>query len=107
MQVLAAPTPSSPEEIAKARAAMEQKMTLMEAQPPVQPPPPTSPALPPAKRVKRQPETALAFPPLLGPPPAISAEKQQQLDVLLRKYRANEITPEQYHQERAKILGQP
>jgi len=42
-----------------------------------------------------------------GPPPPVSAEKVQKLDSLLQQYRADRITPEQYHQERAKILAGP
>jgi len=45
------------------------------------------------------------FPALSGPDSGISAEKQQQLDQLLKKYKNDEITPEQYHAERAKVLG--
>jgi hypothetical protein len=48
----------------------------------------------------------LDFPPLVGPPLPIAADKQQRLSVLLQKYRADQITPEQYHVERAKILGE-
>jgi hypothetical protein len=40
-----------------------------------------------------------------GPASPFSTDKQQQLSELLRKYQADEITPEQYHQERAKILA--
>jgi hypothetical protein len=29
------------------------------------------------------------------------------LDNLLAKYKADQITPEQYHSERAKIIGEP
>ncbi|HWW00160.1 MAG TPA: hypothetical protein VNZ64_10735 [Candidatus Acidoferrum sp.] len=46
------------------------------------------------------------FPPLAGPVSPISAAKQQQLDALLLSYKADQITPEQYHAERAKILGE-
>jgi hypothetical protein len=37
----------------------------------------------------------------------ISADKQQRLQELLRKYMADQVTPEQYHAERAKILAEP
>jgi hypothetical protein len=47
-----------------------------------------------------------AFPPLQAPDLDVPAEKQQRLAELLRRYRADEISPEQYHAERAKILGQ-
>jgi hypothetical protein len=42
-----------------------------------------------------------------GPPPPVSAEKLQKLNVLLQQYKADQITPEQYHEERAKILAGP
>ena len=44
---------------------------------------------------------------LEGPPSSFSAAKQQKLDELLRRYRADEVTPEQYHTERAKIVSEP
>ena len=31
----------------------------------------------------------------------------QRLQELLRKYRADQVTPEEYHQQRAKILAEP
>jgi hypothetical protein len=37
----------------------------------------------------------------------ISADKKQQLDELLRRYQADEITPAQYHEQRAKVLAAP
>jgi len=96
------PAPADPEAIAKAREAMEKKMKELIAQESAEPPavPPTVPK--PAK-VKGAP----AFPPLAGPPPAVSADKEQRLQELLRKYRADQITPEQYHEQRAKILAEP
>jgi hypothetical protein len=48
-----------------------------------------------------------AFQPIQSPELPISSSKQQRLAALLEKYRADQITPEQYHQERAKILGEP
>ncbi len=48
-----------------------------------------------------------SFPPLQGPALPISADKQQRLQELLRQYKANEITPDQYHKERARILAEP
>jgi len=51
--------------------------------------------------------TTPAFRPIEGPPPNISADKQQRLAELLRRYQADEINPAQYHEERAKILAQP
>src|SRR5690606_37701013 len=34
-------------------------------------------------------------------------EKERKLAELLRRYKADEITPREYHQERAKILAEP
>jgi hypothetical protein len=47
------------------------------------------------------------FPAIQAPPLPINADKQGRLNELLRKYRADEISPEQYHVERAKILAEP
>jgi hypothetical protein len=41
-----------------------------------------------------------------GPPLPISQDKQRRLSDLLQKYKADQLTPEQYHQERAKILAE-
>jgi hypothetical protein len=47
------------------------------------------------------------FKSIQAPPLPISAEKQQRLAELLGKYRSNELTPEQYHEARAKVLAEP
>ena len=39
--------------------------------------------------------------------PPISPSKQEKLQALLKKYQADELTPEQYQQQRAKILAEP
>ena len=80
---------------------MEQKMKQLQASAPTPVPGPQ----PPRKKAKSG-KATLSFPPLQPPPPAVSATKQQQLDELLRKYMADEITPEQYHDQRARILGE-
>ena len=49
----------------------------------------------------------LGLKPIVAPPLPISAEQQAQLQALLEKYDAGEITPAQYQTERAKILNQP
>jgi hypothetical protein len=61
-----------------------------------------NPENPPSKPPKQQ--TSLALPPIEAPPLPISAEKKQQLDALLTRYKADQITPDQYQAERAKIL---
>ena len=47
------------------------------------------------------------FPPLEGPASPLSSDKQQQLYQLLQRYKADQVTPEQYQAERAKILAGP
>jgi hypothetical protein len=121
--VLVAPPPVDSEAIAKAREALRQKMNELEMQPaaanPVQPASvvaPQAPALAPGVQpqpVAAQPAPAKrnqllpSFPPLQGPPSAVAPDKEQRLQELLRKYRADQITPEEYHQQRAKILAEP
>ena len=57
------------------------------------------------KKQKKATRPAQTFQPMVGPELNISADKQQRLNDLLRRYQADEITPTQYHEERAKILG--
>jgi hypothetical protein len=52
-----------------------------------------------------EPRPMYALPP--GPPPPVSTEKVQKLNALLEQYKADQITPEQYHEQRAKILAGP
>ena len=47
------------------------------------------------------------YQPLESPAVPFSAEKQAKLAELLRRYQADEVTPEQYHSERAKIVAAP
>ncbi len=48
-----------------------------------------------------------AWQPLPAPPTGLSPEKEQQLKLLLDDYKADRLTPEQYHEARAKILAAP
>jgi hypothetical protein len=107
--------------IAKAREELEKKMKELEAQPlsPAAAPaatPATKPAAKPAvatsepEKVSKKPASPKVQQPLAPiqpPPPAVSGTKQQRLEELLRKYKADEITPEEYHQQRVKILSEP
>jgi hypothetical protein len=103
------------ETIAKARAALAQKMNEMDAQTPGVPATAAPTAAQPTAQPFAQPPTrkpatvkgSQPFAPIQGPAPAISADKEQRLAELLRKYKAEEITPEEYHQQRAKILAEP
>jgi hypothetical protein len=56
---------------------------------------------------KRAPVTKTKLPPLPAPPSPVSASKEQQLQNLLQQYTSDQISPEQYHQQRAKILSEP
>jgi hypothetical protein len=49
----------------------------------------------------------LGLKPIKAPPLPVSAVKEAQLQALLERYKVNQITPEQYHTERAKILAEP
>jgi hypothetical protein len=49
----------------------------------------------------------LGLKPIESPLLPISAVQQAQLQALLAKYKANQITPEEYHNQRAEILAQP
>lgn len=60
---------------------------------------------PPPSRTEK-PIVKTSFPRLQGPESPLSLDKQQRLSELLRKYKADEITPEQYHAERARILSE-
>ena len=86
---------------------MEEELKKLEALPPVAAGgTAASTGLVPAKSAKRN-QVLLSFPPIGGPPPAVAADKEQRLQELLRKYKADQITPEEYHQQRAKILAEP
>ncbi|HOX55379.1 MAG TPA: hypothetical protein P5205_01430 [Candidatus Paceibacterota bacterium] len=104
--MLAAPTPADPTLLAKAQEALDLKMKELAAHPPVEP---TAPASSTQKVTKRPTAEQIlqSFPPLQGPPPAVATAKQQRLDELLAKYKADQITPEEYHQQRARILAEP
>ena len=121
----AAPAISDTEAQAKAKAALEQKMSETNWATPAAPPPPqTQPAT--TNPVKPAPPAAqpVVMPPppppnpnypgkdmglkqITAPPLPISPAKQAQLQGLLERYKADQITPEQYHAERAKILAEP
>jgi hypothetical protein len=87
----AKPAPEAKPEVAKA----QEPMAKPEAKPVAEKPP------------KKAVKGAQTFPPIQGPPPTITADKQGRLAELLRKYRAEQVTPEEYHQQRAKILAEP
>jgi hypothetical protein len=50
---------------------------------------------------------ASGFTPIVAPPLPISMTKEQQLDALLAQYKADQISPGEYHKQRAAILAEP
>ena len=53
------------------------------------------------------PGKSLGLSPIIVPALPISASKEEQLKALLAKYQADQITPEEYHKQRAAILAAP
>jgi hypothetical protein len=53
------------------------------------------------------PGKGLGLKPIEAPALPISAAQEAQLQALLAKYKANQITPGEYHKQRAEILAQP
>ncbi len=66
-----------------------------------------------AKMAEPPPKPATIVPTVAGPVPIIapaipiSMTKEQRLQELLAKYKADQVTPEQYHTQRAAILAEP
>jgi hypothetical protein len=50
---------------------------------------------------------SLGFKPVEAPPPPVSAQKVAELQTLLAKYMANQISPDEYQKVRAAILAEP
>jgi hypothetical protein len=108
---------------AAARAALEQKMQELpsgssaapQTSAPVQSAPArpapvaTAPAMsaPPANAPANAPANVTGERTITAPAPPISMTKQEQLDRLLTLYKSNQLTPLQYHDQRAAILAQP
>jgi hypothetical protein len=111
--VAAEATPSSPapaapatrEEIVSEREAVREKIAELNAQEQG-----AQPAAWPRAEGQKKPAARVQsneFAPLEPPPPAVSAAKEAKLDDLLRRYKADEITAEEYHKQRAHILAEP
>ena len=108
------PVTSDAEAQARARGALEHKMSELNKQewttPAVVPAAPSAPqtqpvAVRPVKPAPPADNSGLTL--IAAPPVPISAAKQAQLQALLEKYKADQITPGEYHTERAKILAEP
>lgn len=116
-----APSRSASDAEMKAREQMRQAAAQLDAQ---QQTPKVSVAAPaaldkpkPVVKVKAEQKPAKAevsktivYPTVAAPPiaPALApASKEQRLNELLRLYKADQITPADYHEQRARILGEP
>jgi flagellar biosynthesis GTPase FlhF len=80
----------------KVAATPPAKPAVPEAAPVVKPPPPAN---------ANYPGKSLGLPPYVAPPPPVSAQQEAQLQDLLAKYMANQISPDEYQKERAAILA--
>ena len=94
--------PGDTEAQARARAALNEKMA--EIGTPAPAPVPTA-ASATASRVPAA--TAPGFKPITAPALPINMTKAGKLEWLLSQYKADQITPEQYHKQRTEILAEP
>jgi hypothetical protein len=77
--------------------------------------PPAKPAAPGVTPTVKPPSPAnasyagktLGFKPIEAPPPPVSAQKEAELQALLARYMANQVSPEEYQKERTAILAEP
>jgi hypothetical protein len=72
---------------------------------PVYPAPTPSPVAAPAVANAGDSGKSAGFQPIAAPPLPVTAEQEVALQALLKQYIANQVTPDQYQAERAKILG--
>jgi hypothetical protein len=93
---------------AEARAALAQKMAdlgITTSQPTAIAT--TAPTATTAPAATKNSATTLQRIPMIAPALPISATKEEKLRVLLARYEADLISPEQYHEQRAAILAAP
>jgi len=67
----------------------------------------TAPSVAATPSVTATPSVATAPSATMSPTPALSGSKEERLKQLLTAYKADKISPEEYHQQRAKILAEP
>ena len=97
------PAPAIPAPPAQSPMQPNQGDTAAAAPAPV----PTRKASPKPTKNEIKPLPAQSFRPMEAPPVPFSNDKQQRLDALLKQYQADQITPAQYHEQRAKIIAEP
>lgn len=99
-------TPSSTAYEAAAQAALSASQTnVVVTGAPITSPPSKSSEQAPAANVNDSTAKQLGLNPIQAPPPPVSAQQQEQLNELLQRYEADQISPEQYQAGRAKILA--
>jgi hypothetical protein len=77
-------------------------VTPLKPAPPMVAPPVVAPPSPPAN----YPGKSLGLQPIVAPPLPISMTKEEQLQALDAKYKANQISPQDYFKQREAIIGQ-
>lgn len=93
---------------AKLREALRQQLATTPQPAPVVPAEPAKPAAP-AKPRGNTPAPVFSAPPTVtaaAPASPLTGSKQDRLAELLRRYKADAITPQEYHMQRAKILAE-
>jgi hypothetical protein len=120
------PQPAASPDAGKAREALQQKMSDLSQQPAAattqttsekpsfqtipgdaRPARPEQAASEPKQKKVKAEKSATEFQALQGPPTGLSAAKEQRLYELLQDYKADKLSPDEYHTERAKILAAP
>jgi hypothetical protein len=100
------PTDVEDARLARLEEALRQKLAAEKASMPA-----VAPAVPASKiapTVKIAPAVAVYIPVNMETVPSpFSGSKQIRLDELLRRYKADEITPQEYHTKRAAIVAEP
>jgi len=67
----------------------------------------SKPAKPGSTRANAYPGADLGLQPIPAPPLVLSPGKADRLAALLGKYKLDQVSPEEYHQQRAAILAEP
>ena len=99
---------------AAARAALLKQLQSPDTNPPAATPAPAGSATKtttttnaPAKAASVAAQPAPGMKPIVAPPLPIPMSKEQKLQELLAKYKADQITAKQYQEQRAAILAEP
>jgi len=102
----------TPPPTTQASVAPVEKTVQPKPQPKAQPVPAVQPVVaqpsqPAPVEVKNYPGKELGLKPIVAPVLPIAATKEEKLQALLAKYKADQLSPEEYHQQRAAILAEP